>query len=449
MFRFDLPKIKQFLPQWRGPAADMLVRMMAAFVMHMGKMTATQMAGAVRSQPRHRANVGRFLARHPSLQDGRLLNRTARRMIQRETQRHGTWLLILDQTYVGHQSTTLENTFSRGNKRPRQKKSQRKQLQTTRHSCHAFVIGLIITPSGCRIPLMQSYYTRAYAEQIGQPFRTQAVIAADLIRSAPLPVDVPVLVLGDTAYEAQTVRRACDERGWKWIVPINPERVLNEAKPRRKLTALVEDIKLKDWTPLRFTANQGTWAAQQRVAACRRGSIKHTRSYYAHRELRNVLHVGQVALVFSMKKKPPRGPSVSVDKILMTNDLRLSCRAVAEAYALRWQVELLFRELKSTLGFDHYSFREYAKVDGWINVCLLSFALLEWQRQSALRDRKLSDQARRWWERQRTHGLCCAVRQQVEVRDLQRIEQGLQTPSGLKRLRKLLKNSYPSEYQAV
>lgn len=448
MFRFDLPKIKQFLPLAPGRTLEMLVRMMAAFITHNGPMTATQMAGAVRSQTRHRANIGRFLARRSSLHDGQLLNRVARRMIKRETKRRGRWLLILDQTYVGHQSLQLENTFSRGNKKSRSKQSQRRQLATTRHACHAFVIGLIITPSGCRIPLMKSYYTRAYAEQIGQPFRTQAMIAADLIRQAPIPPQTNVLVLGDTAYEAKTIRRACDERDWKWIVPVNPERVLNEAKPRRKLTALVEDIPRKAWSLIRFTANQGAWAAQQRVAACRRGSVKHTRIFYAHREQRQVLNVGQVALVFSMKKKP-QPDQRQVDKILMTNDLRLTCRGVVEAYALRWQVELLFRELKSTLGFDHYNFRDYVKVDGWVNVCLLSFALLEWQRQSALRDRRLDAAARRWWQRQRTHGLCCAVRQQVEIRDWQKIEQAIRTPGGRKRLRKLLKSSYPREYQSV
>ena len=42
-------------------------------------------------------------------------------------------------------------------------------------------------------------------------------------------------------------------------------------------------------------------------------------------------------------------------KDLLTNDLRLSLREVVELYSLRWQIELFFKELKSTLGFHQCS----------------------------------------------------------------------------------------------
>lgn len=450
MFHVALPKSKRFLPQWNSAAAlDMLVRIIAAFVLHRGKMTATQVAGMVGTAARHRANVGRFLQRRESLHDGILLNRTARRILKCEAKRKQGWVFILDQTYVGHQGEQTQNTFSRANYKPRKKSSSRRQRKTTKHSCHAFVIGLLISPRGYRVPLMKSYYTKQFAQQQKLTFKTQAKLAAELILAAPVPPGAEVLVLGDTAYDAITIRKACEERGWQWIVPANPERVLQGPKPRRKLKELVEDLTPNDWSLIRFTANSGPWAEHQRVAACRRGSIKHTRSYYAHRERRDVQRIGATLIVFSVKQQPKPGQTVKADKILMTSDLKLSSKAVLEAYSLRWQIELMFRELKSTLGFADYKFREYAKVDGWVNACLLTFLWLEFQRQEALRKRKLDARQRRWWQRQRTHGLCCAMRQQIQLRDLQQIEQWTKTPSGQRKLRRAITAAYPHEYQAA
>ena len=47
----------------------------------------------------------------------------------------------------------------------------------------------------------------------------------------------------------------------------------------------------------------------------------------------------------------------------MTNDLRLSVCAVIELYSLRWQIELFFKELKSTLGFHQYQFQKFRPPD--------------------------------------------------------------------------------------
>ncbi len=63
-----LPGIKTFLK----PAAlnhrshDLVVRCVAAFCLHLGRMSAVQASVAVRSEPRQRAQICRFLTRkHP------------------------------------------------------------------------------------------------------------------------------------------------------------------------------------------------------------------------------------------------------------------------------------------------------------------------------------------------------------------------------------------------
>jgi hypothetical protein len=51
-----------------------------------------------------------------------------------------------------------------------------------------------------------------------------------------------VVVLGETAFEAADIRAACAERGFAWVVPLNPERVLAGPKPRPKVLSLVSGL---------------------------------------------------------------------------------------------------------------------------------------------------------------------------------------------------------------
>ena len=76
--------------------------------------------------------------------------------------------------------------------------------------------------------------------------------------------------------------------------------------------------------------------------------------------------VGEVRLVFSTTKKNLKTATPDDVKILMTNDQRLSVRDVIELYSLRWQIELFFKELKSTLGFHQYQFQKFEPVEGWV-----------------------------------------------------------------------------------
>jgi len=64
----------------------------------------------------------------------------------------------------------------------------------------------------------------------------------------------------------------------------------------------------------------------------------------------------------------------------MTNDEKLTLRDVIELYQLRWQIELFFKELKSTLGLHHYRFKEFEKAETWVTLCLVTFVYLEWIR---------------------------------------------------------------------
>jgi DDE family transposase len=447
-----LPGLKRFLQPvgLKDRALALVMRWVVAFIMHLGRMGAVRAATAVRSQPRHRAQTGRFLGRM-------LLRRLAPaavlrgQLLQMEQRRSGRFLFIVDQTLVGHQGTKLENTYSTGNRKRRPCKVRRYQkYKYARKSCHCFVKGLLLTPSGIRIRFSKRYYTRDYCHATNRPYRTQTALAAEMIAELPLPEGADVVVLGDTSFDAESIRAACQPRDYTWVVPMNPERVLAGSTGKRpKVRTLIKDLKADQLVEIRLHAGRGRYVEQRRVSPYRVGSKVKPRTYYVQQRRHTVHSVGEVQLVFSTTIQPKRGQPVEVQKILMTNDLSLSAKEMVELYGLRWQIELFFKELKSTLGFHQYRFRRFDQVEGWDELIQVTVMYLEWYRARQLRRRDLDAAKRRWWRWQRLHGLCLAVRQAAEQADLKHIAQRLETPTGLQRLRHLLTRALPKESRAA
>jgi hypothetical protein len=169
----------------------------------------------------------------------------------------GLHLLILDSTQHGQQGQHAQNTFARGNTQPRPRQSDRQQQKVKRRSCHTFVLALLLTPCGLRIPYWLPFYTQEHCAVFGWRHQTQADLAAQLIDSVPVRKGGRVVVAGDTAFEAKQVRRACDRRGWHWVVPLNPERRLAGAKPRPQVRALYQQLKAQDFRQVSFRLDQG------------------------------------------------------------------------------------------------------------------------------------------------------------------------------------------------
>ena len=138
---------------------------------------------------------------------------------------------------------------------------------------------------------------------------------------------------------------------------------------------------------------------------------------------------------------------MGVHKILMSNATGLRAAEVVELYDRRWQIELFFKELKSTLGFARHRFRTFDKVAGWTQACLVAFVYLEWRRARALRRRQLPPAQRRFWESQRSYGGCQAVRHYAEAHDLSQLDDWLRTATGRKKLRRALRAARPPEYR--
>jgi hypothetical protein len=451
-----LPGIKRFMKAagFSGATERHVTGFIVAFIMHLGRMSAAAAGSAIRIHPRHRAQAMRFLARDCRTRDLAVLTQLADLLLAFEHRRAGQWLLIVDQTYNTHQGEKTENTFSHGQK-AKSGKDRRRRKKLPRRRCHCFVMALVITPSGLRLPLYRSYYTKEYLKQKNKrlakrnqppvPYRKQTELAAELIATAPIPAKAQVVVLGDNAFDAEAVQAACQKKQYSWIVSMNQERVLEGKKPRPKVWSLASTFTAQQFAPVKLTPGKGRYEAQRRVAACRIGRKAKTRTFYVHRERLTVSSVGRVQVVFSTMLEPQRGKRVEIQKVLMTNDLTLTAAQIVELYDLRWQIELFFKELKSTLGFHQYRFQEFEKVERWVDLCLITVLYLEWYRAEKLARRDLSEKQKRWWRWQRSHGLCVAVRQETEEKELDRLASYTRTKGGLRKLKHILRAARPPE----
>ena len=166
IFADALPRIKSFLRPARLTLATtaLLVRLVAAFVCHRGRLSASQAACAIRSQARHRAQLTRFLARSHWSKNWAVLAAVANLLLRQEAACAGPWTFLLDQTYVGQQGQKTENTFSRANYHRRPNKGNRQNKKHAQRSGHGFVCGLLLTPSGLRLPCCRAYSTAGYCQ---------------------------------------------------------------------------------------------------------------------------------------------------------------------------------------------------------------------------------------------------------------------------------------------
>jgi hypothetical protein len=445
--------LKGFLVQsgLKKVAQTMVLRMVLAFILHRGRMSCSQAAGSIASDTVHRGELTRHLAR-PCRQKHDF-NGPLRNLLLRLESKRGKFLFLLDATLVSQAGKLTQNTFStnnhnRGRRRTKNRRYQKKKIVYKK--CHSFTFGLLITPSGIRIPLQIPHYTKEYCEEHHLEHRTTAEAAADMIRSLPLPESAEVVVLGDTAYDADVVRKACQARGYTWIFPANPERVYEGPRGERpKLRS-----RLKDWTSLslatiRLRASEGEYAVYRRLSKWRIGPKQKPRVYYAYQEKSAVRSVGCVKLVFSTMKPDLAAATPDDVKILMTNATQLSAREVIELYALRWQIELFFKELKTTLGFSQYSFQRFEAVRAWVEIAITAALFLEHQRAKRLADRRLSAERRQWWTAQRLHGLCAAFRQECDGRELKYLAARLKTSGGIQKLQRLLAAALPPEFRTA
>jgi hypothetical protein len=346
-------------------------------------------------------------------------------------------LLVIDSTMHGQQGQNTQNTYSCRNTKQRPTKSDRHQKKFHRRSEHCFVFALLLTPNGLRIPYWLPFYTKQHCAVFGRDHYTQADLAAQLIDSIPLAGRTPVVVVGDTAFEAKQVRQACVRRGWQWVVPLNPERCLTGTQGQRpKVRSLYGQLNAQDFRRVSFRLDQGERAAWARVSPKRSQSGKQQRTYWVHHRTATIHNVGEVALLFSTKNDPVAPGGVKVQKVLISNAVSATTEQLLAWFSLRWQIELFFKEMKSELGMCQYKLGPFARVVGWVTLSVVSFCYLEWYRWH--KQKEARGKEKQFWQRLRAAGLKEKVRQQVQRADLEALLGLAGADDGQQRLTALL-----------
>jgi len=367
------------------------------------------------------------------------------------------WIVALDTTYHPTMSEKMENLILMSKRKNPARRSTRQ---------HAFIMGLLMTDGGARLPLpRKSYYTEDYCRKHRRRFRTTVELAAMMLRELRVPDDVEVIVVMDSAFDAGGIHRACKKRGFIAVFPLDPNRVLGRS-PDQDAQGIAGDKVVawtKSWQRKEFALLELQVENEDHVFARRRHAenlrVKKTHRRYAVAARRAaVSKLGDCLIVTSYKENPkvklPPGQSedwwafhraaVSYrqedrntpkrwhGKVLACTDPTATAREVVEWYELRWQVELFFRELKSRMQFEGYVLMKFEAVERYLDLLLMGLLLLEKQR---LRDiQKAGAKVGDPWVQARTTDRLRMLEAICQEWNLRQIERSLRTASGRRRL---------------
>jgi hypothetical protein len=429
------------------------------------------LAGMVLGQREHVATISRRLRNrrwktwdwYVGLYDKLLADTDRWEQSITEKKRH--WMLVIDATYHGTMSECMENLLFL---RQRQNPSRRNSGQ------HAFIMGLILTDKGGRLPLpRKSYYTQGYCRKHRRRYRSLNDLAAAMIREVQVPDDVEITVVYDSAFDAKQVHRASRQRGFREVFPLDPNRNLSasadvEAEELRgqkvvhwtrtwqrdEFVLLELQVKNEDHVffrrrhrdNLRPRKTQRRYAvAARRATVSKLGGCVIVASYKENPKVKLVAgesadwwayHTGPVAYDRQQRPQPKRWHA----KVLACTDPTATARQVVEWYEVRWQIEIFFRELKSRMQFGCYVLMKFEAVERYLDLLLMGFLLLEQQR---LRDMQAAGppnaRAGEEWVQARTTDRLRSLEALCAEWNTEEIERRLRTPNGRKRLLKDLR----------
>lgn len=296
--------------------------------------------------------------------------------------------------------------------------------RNTRH--HVFVMGLMITESGMRVPLpRRSYYTKEYCRAKNKKYQTQTQLARLMIRDAPVPLGADVTVVYDSAFDADFLHRECRNRGYREVFPIDPNRNLAtkdtpyaQAQAGAPVVASTLAWKDEEFETLELGVQNEDFVFFRRRHVDNLRVKKTFRRYVIAARLLAVSKLGSCLIVASYKenphvellphqsgdwrdyrralakrrKKDHKTPSRWTGKVLACTDPHASAREVIEWYEIRWQIEIFFRELKSRMQLGCYVLMKFEAVERYIDLLLMGFLLLERQRLHDIRGKDMLPQ---------------------------------------------------------
>ena len=291
---------------------------------------------------------------------------------------------------------------------------------------HMFLMGVILLPNGMRLPAPRfTFYTKSYCRQHNIKFKTQHQLAAEMVKAVRglFPGALNFIVLADGFFDSKGMFSTCRQVGATYIVPADSRRVYTRNGKRRNLHERAANTKANCKT---FRIRKGEEKYTREHMRFAGGSeAKKIDTYRAISEELDVSGIGLVRALFSWKMKSRKLKyGRSSFKALLCNNRSLCDREILELYALRWQVEIFFRELKSDLGMADFSGQDFRAFERFIDMILMAYLYLEWYRQQLLEGAK-SNKEKGQMKRLRTRGLICAVREEAFAQTIQYYEEAV------------------------
>jgi SRSO17 transposase len=228
------------------------------------------------------------------------------------------------------------------------------------HTAQCFVRGHIVVVAavmfrGVVLPWRFTLWLpQDYCRRKHRRFHKLTDIAAEMVRSFTPPKGLKVRVLFDAFYLCKPVTAACEKRGFTWFSVASRNRLLLQDSGWRTIGEI---------GPGRIK-HQGKRVRMRRARGWRWLTIAFTDGL--------LKKIGAVRVVFS---KRPRDPWKNVVAIV-TSERRLPARDIVAIYERRWAIEVLFKELKGTLGLGEYQVQTRQGIERHLHLCGLAHLAL-------------------------------------------------------------------------
>lgn len=193
--------------------------------------------------------------------------------------------------------------------------------------------------------------------QAGRNYRKLNEIACSMIRSFPNRFGLKVRVLFDAYYLAKPVVRVCESKGFTWFSVAARNRNLIRGRKKQKLKEIAPGI-------LRY---RGQRVRMQRSRGCR---------WLRVAAVDGVLgRTGRVRIVFSKRTRYSNRELLSV----ATNELHQKPREIIAIYEKRWNIEVLFKEMRTSLGLCDYQVLRRTAIERYLHLCCAAHQTLTHQ----------------------------------------------------------------------
>jgi Transposase DDE domain len=384
-------------------------------------------------------------------------------------QKRRQWMLVIDTTYHGTMSERMENLICFSRYRQSRKRST---------ANHAFLMALLLTDKGGRLPLpRKSYYTKAYCAKKRRRYRSLNDLAAAMIREVAVPEDVEMTVVYDSAFDAKQVHQAARQRAFREVFPLDPNRNLSGSGdveagvlPGEKVVHWTRTWQRDAFTLLELQVENEDHVFFRRRHRDNLRRRKTERRYAVAARRATVSKLGDCLIVASYKQNPKvkLGAGESADwwawhtgpviydrqqrpqprrwqgKVLACTDPTVTARQVIEWYEVRWHIETFFRELKSRMQLGCYVLMKFEAVERYLDLLLMGFLLLEQQRLRDLeRAGPPAERGGEEWVHARTTDRLRSLEALCDEWNASEIERRMRTPRGRKRLLTELRERVP------